>query len=286
MQELNVREITPAFGAEVSGLDATVPLDDETCAYLQQLFDDRGVLVFRDLDLPHKAQLWISKMLIRQQHLPDQAGTAQVDDNFYISNRREKSAAPFGRLQFHADTMWADDPFQVLSLYGVEVEQPAVPTIFVSATYAWDTLPADLRARVEGLSALHTAGEVRRGDLTDVLVSTVERPPSTVQPLAKPHPRTGRTILYACEQMTKEIVGLPREEGEALLEELFEHLYAPDHRWQHEWRQGDFVVWDNLAMQHARPNVVVEGPVRTLRKAASPVPQLKFDELPSFSAAS
>ena len=180
--------------------------------------------------------------------------------------------------------MWADDPFQVLSLYGVEVELPTAPTSFVSGVEAWATLPDDLRARVEGLHALHTAGEVRRGDLTDVLVSNVQRPPTTVAPIALTHPRTGDTVLYVCEQMTKEIVELPADEGEALLQALFEHVYDPARCWEQEWHERDFVVWDNVAMQHARQNVEVEGPARTLRKVASPVPKLAADQMPTFSS--
>jgi alpha-ketoglutarate-dependent taurine dioxygenase len=282
---LHAEDLIPAFGAEVHGLDPTIPLDDESCRFLQELFDDRGVLVFRDLELDHHQQLWISKMLIRQQDVPDRPGSAQLEDNFYVSNKNTKSAAPFGRLQFHADTMWADQPFEVLSLFGKEVEQPAVPTLFVSGVAAWNALPDDLRTRVEGLSALHTAGAVRRGDLTDVLVSTVERPPTTIQPIGRRHPRTGKTVLYVCEQMTKEVVGLDPQASEELLDELFQHLYDPERRWEHQWRQGDFVVWDNVAMQHARPNVATEGPSRTLRKCASPVPDLSRDETPIFSTA-
>jgi alpha-ketoglutarate-dependent taurine dioxygenase len=282
---MQTTDLTPAFGTEVSGLDLTVPLPDATCEELQELFDARGLLVFRDVELTHLEQIWLSKMLIRRQDEPELPGSAQVEDNFYISNRREASAAPFGRLQFHADTMWADQPFEVLSLFGVDVEQPSIPTIFISGTHACETLPDALRARVEGLSALHTAGAVRRGDLTDVLVSVVERPPSTVKPVIHPHPRTGTPILYVCEQMTKEIVGLDHEESEALLRELFDHLYDPANRWEHHWRKGDFVVWDNVAMQHARPNVDTEGPARTLRKVASPVPELALSERPTFSTA-
>ncbi len=286
MSELNITELTPAFGAEVIGFRPEMPLDAQTCRFLQDLFDRRGVLVFRELDIDHAYQLYLSRMLIRQVDAGDGTGgeAAALEDNFYISNKRPASAAPFGRLQFHSDTMWAPGPFEVLSLYGVDVEEPAIPTSFVSGVNAWATLPDHLRQRVQGLSALHTAGEVRRGDLTDVLVSTVENPPHTIAPIAYRHPRTGQTILYICEQMTKEIVGLDPGESERLLEELFAHLYNPANRWDHEWHRHDLVVWDNLAMQHARPNVLTDGPARTLRKVASPIPRLNFDELPSFSA--
>jgi len=285
MTRLDVRDLTPAFGSEVKGLDPAVPVDEDTCATLQALFDRRGVLVFRDLDLTHDEQVWLSKMLIRKQEASADRGSAEFGDNFYVSNKRPNSAAPFGRLQFHSDTMWSDQPFEVLSLYGAEVEQPSVPTVFVSSSQAWATLPGALRERAEGRSVLHTAGAIRRGDVTDVLVTTIERPPSTITPIGRRHPRTGETILYVCEQMTKEVVGLDPAESERLLEDLFEHLYAPANRWDHQWRQGDLVVWDNVAIQHARQNVLPDGPARTLRKVASPLPQLNREELPVYSSA-
>lgn len=284
MAMFEVREITPAFGADISGFDPKAPLDDETRAHLQHLFDTRGVLRFRDIDLTHTEQVTIGRMLIRKEGLADE-GDPIPEDKFYVSNRKLDSAAPFGRLQFHADTMWADRPFEVLSLYGAQIELPSAPTTFVSGVNAWKTLPEDLRRKVEGLEVLHTAGAVRRGNLDDVLVSEVIDPPTTVSKLAKVHPRTGETILYACEQMTREVVGLPYAESEAILAEVFAHLYAPSAQWDHDWRERDFIVWDNIAMQHARNNVAVEGPTRHLRKAASPMPKLRPDQLPKFSKA-
>ena len=220
MTALHADDLHPALGAEVSGFTQDRLDDPVVCGELQELFDDRGVLVFRDLELDHAAQLRLAEVLI-QKALGE--GTPR-EDRWYISNRREKSAAPFGRLQFHADMMWAAQPCELISLYAVEVEPPAAPTTFVSTTHAWASLPDDLRARVDGVEALHTAGEVRRGDLTDVILTNVENPPSTVKPLELHHPRTGASLLYACEQMTKELVGFSPEESEALLEEVFEVL--------------------------------------------------------------
>jgi alpha-ketoglutarate-dependent taurine dioxygenase len=284
MAQLEVRDLTPAFGAEISGFDPKAPLDDDTRALLQKLFDTRGLLLFRNIDLPHAEQIKLSKMLIRKENT-EGTGEALPEDKFYVSNRRPDSAAPFGRLQFHSDTMWAEDPFEVLSLYGVEVEQPTSPTTFVSATYAWKTLPEDLRKRVEGLKVLHTAGAVRRRDLSEVLVTDVINPPTATTQIGHRHPRTGETILYACEQMTKEIIGLSKEESEELLGKLFDHLYNPANQWDLEWREGDFAIWDNIAVQHSRKNVSIEGPARTLRKAAYPMPNLRPDQRPVYSAA-
>jgi alpha-ketoglutarate-dependent taurine dioxygenase len=284
MPQLEVKDLNPLFGAEISGFDPKAPLDDATRQQLQHLFDTRGLLRFRDIDLSHTEQVLLGRMLIRKEGMADE-GDPIPEDKFYVSNRVLTSAAPFGRLQFHSDTMWADQPFEVLSLYGSTVEQPTAATSFVSAVQAWKTLPDALRARLEGLDVLHTAGVVRRGDLTEVLVTDVADPPTTVTKLGMRHPRTGETILYACEQMTKEIVGLPQAESEAILEEVFAHLYAQEAQWDHEWLEHDFVVWDNIAMQHARNPVKVEGPARHLRKAASPMPKLRPDQRPVYSAA-
>ena len=84
------------------------------------------------------------------------------------------------------------------------------------------------------------------------------------------HPRTGQTMLYVCEQQTREIVELPERESDELLDALFAHLYDPEHLVEHHWRTGDLVVWDNQAAQHARPYVVGDGPARTLRKIHAP----------------
>jgi len=284
MTELEIRDLDAGFGAEVTGFDPRMIDDTDARAALLEAFERRSLLRFRDLDISHPEQVRLSKAMIRDASADDPDAPVRPD-TFYISNKRPESAAPFGRLQFHSDTMWASDPFQVLSLYGMQVELPTAPTTFVSAIEAWATLPDDLRSRVEGLHALHTTGEVRRGDLTDVLVATVEDPLTTVAPIGMAHPRTGDTILYICEQMTQEIVELPHAEGEALLVELFDHLYAPERCWDQEWRERDLVVWDNLSMQHARNNVTTERPARTLRKFAHPTPDMSAKQKPVFSEA-
>lgn len=279
MAELRAANLHPALGAEVSGFTPDRLDDAGVRRQLQGLFDRRGALVFRDLELDHAAQLRLAEVLIQKDLGP---GTPR-EDRWYISNRRKASAVPFGRLQFHADMMWANAPCELVSLYAVEVEAPTAPTTFISTTHAWARIPDHLRSRLADVEALHTAGEVRRGDMTDVILTNVENPPSTVKPLRLRHPRTGEPLLYACEQMTKELVGFAPDESEELLGELFEIMYDPDVRFEHHWRTGDLVVWDNLAVQHGRPNVAQDGPARTLRKVAAPMPVLSKDEIPTYS---
>jgi taurine dioxygenase len=113
----------------------------------------------------------------------------------------------------------------------------------------------------------------RRGGDDGELVNPVRQQVlSTTAAVGHRHPRTGRKILYVSQGMTKEIVGLPHGESEDLLEQLFAHLYSPPNVWQYEWRNGDLIIWDNLAVQHARSDVRPDGPARTLRKVGSPIP--------------
>jgi alpha-ketoglutarate-dependent taurine dioxygenase len=288
MAQLKVRELSPEIGVEVSGVDFSKPLDEATSAELRALFDERGVLVFPDAELDLQTQNRVTYMLIGEPDV-DEADRALVQDDgvprreSYISNRVEGGIAPFGRLLWHSDGMWSDTPFQAISLWGQAVEQPAVPTLFASATYAWDTLPADLRARVEGKHVIHVTGQLDRGGYAEgeVLQATREQELMVSTPIENPHPRTGRSMLYVSEQSTREIIELPAEESEALLMELFAHLYDPAHVLDYHWRQGDLVIWDNLSVQHGRPDVAVEGPARTLRKTFAP--RMVMAETPKFS---
>jgi alpha-ketoglutarate-dependent taurine dioxygenase len=84
--------------------------------------------------------------------------------------------------------------------------------------------------------------------------------------------------LYVSQQATIEILGLHDEENESLLSELFGYLYASSAVVSHEWRKGDLVVWDNVAAQHGRGNVTLDGPERTLRKVGGPM-NLDPDEI-------
>jgi taurine dioxygenase len=278
MVKFGTRELSPAFGTEIEGLDPKVPLDEETRRSLRQLFDDRGLLVFRGLDIDADYQAFLTRMLVGIEGRPgDLLGDGlELPEASMVSNRESEAQGPYGRLLFHSDLTTSPHPPNSLSLYPLELEPPIVPTVFTSAQYAWDHLPDDLRARVADLQAVHGYDETYpyrgyAGDST-VLFPLLAKPELATMPVALHQERSNRTTLYVCQQTTRNIVGLSHEESEALLEELFVRLYEPSLLYRHNWELGDLVVWDNLAVQHARDNVVLEGPVRTFRKVWSSSP--------------
>jgi alpha-ketoglutarate-dependent taurine dioxygenase len=269
---LQVRKLTPWFGAEVSGLVPAATLDEATCLELQQLMKDRELLVFRNLDIDRYFQNYLCELL-RVEGQPDPevvAHNAERQSSFYISNTRDGAAAPFGELMFHSDATYSTGPYEILSLWGEEVAPPVAPTRFASVTHAWDTLPDELRARVEGRFAEQTNQVQDRGGEGERLLKAIREERTITTPIGYVNPRSGRTMLYVCAMVTSQIIDMEPDESEALLQELFAHIEKPEHVWEHEWRNGDLVVWDNRAIQHARPDVEEGGPVRTLRKAASP----------------
>jgi alpha-ketoglutarate-dependent taurine dioxygenase len=273
-----VRELG-SFGAEVSGLEPRMPLDDETIGTLRKVLDERGLLLFRDIDASLKFQTYLTEILMGRDVANPDALT--VIDGFTVSNKEPEGAAPFGRLLYHSDQMWSPtDRVDLISLYGQEVGQPATPTLFVSAVNGWATLPEDLRARVKDRFAIQhydvDTYKKRAGGDPDVLVSTYQAGEDSVRtPIGFRHPRTGQTILYVCQQTTQKIDGMAAEESDEVLEALLSHLYAPGKEYAHRWHERDLVVWDNLALQHARPNVTTAGPARTLRKTLAPLPHVQ-----------
>jgi taurine dioxygenase len=279
MGQLQIRNINDSFGAVVTGLDPLNDLGGETGRALRQLFDDRGVLLFRDLDIDSAHQNELCRLLIGKE------GAEPVPDKtYYVSNKEPDGAAPYGRLMFHADMMWSPEPFQALSLYATNVEAGSATTTLASGTCAWESLPTVLRARVEYLLAVHITGQVYSRGGGELLRAQRQNERSTVKSIAQRHPRTGKTILYVSQQNTREIAGFAPDESEKLLQTLFAHLYRPANVYEHTWRTGDLLVFDNLAMQHGRGIVELNGPTRTLRKAIAPVPQIAA-ERPRFARA-
>jgi taurine dioxygenase len=289
MAQLEIRNLSPSLGVEVMGLQPHAPLDADTCQILRALFDDRGLLVFRDVDVDAGFQNYLAGVLIgadpaEAATADDPAAPAQAREPHSFVSNRGKGNAPFGRLLFHTDMMWSQDAFQLISLYGVEVEAPAIPTLFVSATHAWTTLPTDLRARVDGRFAIH-GRESRTGGDGEVLVTTYTTEQTVKLSVGRRHPRTGKTILYVDQRSTYGIDDMTQQDSDALLAALHAHLYAPQNVVEHHWRQGDLLLWDNLALQHARPNVSVDGPARVLRKVYAPKPQIARSAAPGYSTA-
>ena len=285
MADLQVRNLRPEFGAEIMGLNPVAPLDPVVVSQLRALFKERGLLVFPDLNPDARFQTYLAEQLIKDRPIDPDA--LHVDELHQVSNVEKIAAVPLGRIMFHSDTMWEEDGCKAISLYGKVVAPGAIPTMFVSVAHAWERLPEDLRARVQGRFASHCADatDQRRTYISDdVMVVDFGSKQQLRLPIAYRHPRTGQTLLYISPQLTHHIEGLEYDESEQLLNALFDHMYAEQNVFTFNWRQGDLLVWDNLTMQHARPDLRADAAPRTLRKTLVPAYMVEEANTRTFKA--
>ena len=264
---LATRQLPASFGVEVS-FDLGQPLDDGTAAELRALMTEHGLLLFRGQDLStdqhREAVACFGRIACGEDGAPKE---------MYVSNRR-RSDAPDGELIFHYDYAYDRNPTEFIGLYGQEIADGATPTLFASSAAVLHTLPADLKKQIDGRAALH-ACFLDRGAPDEIRVAIDD----DAVPRGKPgwdakdwkcsHPlvwsnKAGVPSLFACVQHTVRILGLPVAESDALLEALFGYLYAPANIYDHRWRAGDLVVWDNRTVQHCRPTPTEAA--RTLRR--------------------
>ena len=256
-REAEIEPLHPALGARITGVDLREPVGDELTLHLRHCLARYAVLCFpqKNIEADHQAAFAaIFGRVDRADGMTDDPDSKQsVPGVKYISNIRENGepigALPDGEMHFHSDGSHRAMPYRATTLYAIEVPDQGGETRFASMASAFEALPDDLQARLDGLSARHvfnynktTREEMRLGD--DVA--------HAIHPLIRRHPDTGRKSLYLSRLMTRNIEGMDDTEGEALLLSLLDHCERPDFVYEHAWQPGDLVIWDNRSVNHAR----------------------------------
>jgi len=260
MSRIAVTPLSDALGAEIAGVDLTQPLDRETVAAINRAWLDHLVIVIRGQTLSDDDQIRFAGYFgpvgdyQRPDALRSRAMTARKRPVMFVSNIVENGepigALPDGEMWFHTDTGYAQNPHKATTLYALELPTTGGNTIFSNQYAVYDALPDRLRRALEGREA-YNAYEF------GTMIKTKDRydAPETraaVHPVFRPHSETGRMTLYVNELMSEEIVGLPAAESRALLDELFALQRETRFLYEHVWRIGDLVMWDNRCTLHAR----------------------------------
>jgi taurine dioxygenase len=170
-----------------------------------------------------------------------------------ISNIRQNGepigALPDGEMMFHHDMIHAEVPSKATLLYSVEIPSTGGNTLFASGYAAYDTLDPAIRDRLEGRKAQHhyNYGSTIKGDRRGT-----EAFGQCVHPVFRTHEDTGRKAIYVNRLMTVKILDLPEEDSTRLLEQLWDHAEQRAFVYEHVWRKGDLLLWDNRCSSHAR----------------------------------
>jgi taurine dioxygenase len=236
---INLKLLPQGFGADVRGFDAQEGRSSADIVALQAALIAHGLLVFRGcgrLSPERQAEIigWFGT--VGAGSLPE-GGVATTMDN---ENDRGRA-----RLPFHSDITFFPHPLHGISLHPLELPAVDTSTTYVSNAVAWDTLSRDLQDMLRNRKARHFyQDDGKIGDQAQVF--------ETWHPVCMPHYKTGRSLLFVTEHHVDRIAGFGEAEGAQMLQRLFAHLYAPERQYEHIWREGDLVLWDNYAIQHAR----------------------------------
>lgn len=274
---LEIRHMAAAIGAEVIGLDLARPVSDELFnGTIRPLLHERAVVVFRGQRLDDQQHIAFSRHfgeLMRLETLGSnlKKGCPEI---FVISNVLDADGKNIGLpdagKSWHVDASYEKIPSYVSLFRAIEVPKddagnPLGNTVFASAAAAYDALPSGMKSRLAGLKAIHRSvfhtdgsrhnmGKIERGEMDRLLVERGRKPTDVyadvVHPVVRTDPVTGRKCLFVNEAYTIRVEGMPRDESDALLAELYAHATAPQFVYSHKWQEDDLVIWDNVAVQH------------------------------------
>lgn len=261
---ITIRPTGAALGAEIQGVDLSQDIDDATFKQIVGLWHEHEVVFFRNQRLTPEQHVNFSRRFGELElHIRKDCCRPGFHELFVVSNII-LDGKPIGSqdagLFWHSDLCYLKVPSRGSLFYALEVPHDVHgkalgDTKFASATAAYNVLPESTRQKIAGRKAVqsYAKGYYRdrnAGPRAPLSEEQQRRTPDVEHPIVRTHPITGKKCLFVNEGYTKCIVGMPGHESDALLGELITHATRPEFIYQHSWRAGDFLLWDNCLVQH------------------------------------
>ena len=251
-----MRALSGEFGVEAQGVDASVPLDGDTARALRAAFERHRILVLRDQKLAPAAHVAFSRLFGELEiHVLDEYHKAQYPEIFELSNLgpdgRPNAVHPDrGTLFWHTDASWQAQPALATLLYAEQVPVNGGHTLFADMIGAYEAFGAAERARFAQLRVRHDLHVSRqKAGYAGMTAAQREQRPPVEHPLVRLHPPSGRRAVYLGSH-GQEIIGHTDMESRGLIERIMNHCTEPRFVYDHAWRAGDLVMWDNRATVH------------------------------------
>jgi taurine dioxygenase len=258
-QQIEIVTCGNTIGAEVRGVDLAQPMSDETFNSSNSALNECAVLCFRQQHLTEPQYIDfarrfgdIERIFLTHYAHPD------YPEILFVSNIKENGHdighADAGRV-WHSDMSYTARPPRVTLLYALEVPmengRALGNTNFASAAAAYDSLSDTMKARLEGLRAVHEVAGRRAQTGTGKQDNAMrEQQPAVIHPVVRTHPYTGRKCLYVINGECTAIEGMAQDEALSLIDELSTRITQPQFRHVHEWQVHDVLMWDNCSVQH------------------------------------
>jgi len=251
-QRIGVTPLTGTIGAEISNLDLREPLAEEAMQEVRRALLEWRVIFFRDQDITTEDHLrfarWFGDLEVHP-FAPEKPGYPEV-----LTIVHDESS-PGKENVWHSDVTWRLEPSLGSVLRALETPAYGGDTLFCDMAAAYNGLPDPLKAKIDGLTALHDFKNFRKGlfakGASDAQVAEFdERYPNPNHPVVRTHPETGEKSLYVNRAFTKQINGLDAAESEEILELLYAQARVPEYQCRFQWRDNSIAFWDNRACQH------------------------------------
>ena len=249
-----------ACGATVRDVDLAAPLTDGAVAAIRAAWLEHHVLAFPaqsmdDDDLERFTRYFGG--------FGDDPFIRPIPGREHIIavHRAADETAPVFAEAWHSDWSFQAIPPAGTCLYGIVIPPTGGDTLFVNQHAACDAMPADLRARIDGRTAIHSAGVAYgrsgtygEGDIDnqramDIIYSD-EADATQRHPLVCRHPETGAVGVFSCLGYIAAIEGLDPDESRDLLLELYRWQSRPEFQYRHRWEAGTLLMWDNRSVLH------------------------------------
>ena len=256
---VTVTPLSDACGAQVSGFDMRDDLSsDDVSTIYQAWLDHQVIAVRRQMNVTpddqkhfcsHFGKIGEYNRPKERQHPKYASDEIMLVSNVLVDGQ-VIGAHPDGEMMWHTDTPYLRNPHKATTLYGVEIPAIGGDTRFSNQYMVYDALSDELKTKLAGKMAMNcyefgtTVKTFEKYDREAVL----HHP----HPIFRKHPETGRTAVYVCPLMTEEIIGMDEDEGKAVLDEIYALQREPQFVYAHKWQVGDFVMWDNRCLLHAR----------------------------------
>jgi taurine dioxygenase len=243
-------------GAEIGGIDLRDPVDEETRAALNRALADWGVLVFRDQQLTPEQYIASLDLFGEMMLHHDKRYLLPENPLIYQITNQELEQKP--GTYYVPGTGWHTDhsndvrPPKATMLYAVKLPDRGGDTQYANVQAAFADLPADLRERITGRSALHVYQSRFSQRQLPPISGDMQRelPPGVRQPLVRINPDNNRPGIYVNPIRIEAVDGMDERETLALVEALLAHATQPKYEYRHRWKLGDVVIWDNRSVLH------------------------------------
>lgn len=258
---LQIRRLSHALGAEITGIDSGKPLTDDIFKAIYNAFLEHGILLFRGQSLTREQHIAFSRRFGELEITPAHR-VANMDPAYpeivLVTNKPRPAAGPAEKRPqgegWHSDRSFSAIPAQASLLHAVTLPELGGDTMFSNGYLAYETLSAGLKKMLEGLFGAHIQEGSRSLDHSSPeRLAETRRLTRTAHPIVRVHPDTGRKSLYLAYRV-KRLVGLSVDESRPLLQSLLDHATRPQFVYRHVWQKDDIMVWDNRCVLHNAVN--------------------------------